>query len=338
MSYARPFVPPVLSRSVSRVIALPTRSVPHTVPHGHVVVHEGRRVESSGGALPHRLSGERGASSSHLPTHADVLSTLQPQASQGLGNTQNSGSPLIDLDGTYTVAVPGYVQVAHISLLTPQPVTAYIMPVPGAVQDNTGSFRLIARISVGKGKSSHTFYVDIPTYIVGSSAIAGTNGVLVAIPLVCSDLNISVRIAKCGPAQTTAFLNATDTNNPPNPTPAELSPPGANPTTYTVRAFIAQEESTPRGRPLAGRHTAALVASGGGTLTANPAQGCDSFMILADPTGTITGSLTDVTGNVTANLPVNTILPIGSTSMLITATNGGAANHFLEICQFLSFM
>jgi hypothetical protein len=332
MSNLRPPIPPVLSRQIARPIALPTRAVPlKQIP----------LISNAGHAqAPVRLAGGPGQSSAHIPTHSDIMSTVQAGQGQGApGVAGVSPTPLIDLDGTFTIGGDRtgatFAQVAHLSLSSPRAVTAYIGAVKGAPQDFSGQFRLIARVSVGKGKASQVFLVDIPTYTDNPRF----GGAMVALPLVAGDVDIACQVYDYGPSRSVAVLNAQDINNPTPATIAELNPPGTNPVGFTVSAFISQTEATPRARPFAGRHTACVLGPGD-TLKVGAAQACDNLMLLGDPTaGLVLSEIAPNVGGTIANLPVNTILPImAETNEIWVQNTSGSTSHFIELCQYLSFM
>ena len=339
MSNLRPPLPPVLSRQVSRVIALPTRATP--LKHIPVISNAGHVGD------PVRLAGGRGASSPHIPSHADIMSTIQPGVGglggPGTASSKDPNAPLILTSGTYDVGGPGnvaHIQVAHVSFPTPRACTLYVGIVPGSAVDTSGLFTLLGTVKVGRDKGAARFNFDIPAPVTGTTGGLWGRGPLVKIPLVGQDIDCSVRVAPFGSANNPAFYNNQDPNFLDDPPDVG---PGAIPAQHwTLTAFICEGESVPSSHYPA-RHFSTLLAAGGHLLVP-VCMGCDRALVLADPSGAAGAQMTweqlGPGGFDIINLPVTGAsgipIPISSFADRLKLTNNTATQSQVDIIQYLS--
>jgi hypothetical protein len=271
-------LPPVLSRQVSRPIILPTRATPlKHIPAIPSAEHAG---------YPHRIDGERerGTQSHHIPSHQDIMSTLQPTQDKGPAGTPVGppGGVVIHSEGTNNIGGtfgPGPLPLCSATFDRPRAVTVNIAIRPGitdavapAGYRAQGTLTLLATIRVGRGRAATRFNVDIP--IFGStSATSYVRSPDITIPLVAESIDVSMRFALFGwglsnalwvanvlpPAQSDQIFD-----DPPIMTPAQ----SADLAVLPVTAWIGEAEAMPRKNYPFRRVTALLDAAGG----ANPSM------------------------------------------------------------------
>jgi hypothetical protein len=345
-------LPPVLSRQVSRPIVLPTKATPlKHIPHIPSAEHAG---------YPKRIDGgrERGTQSHHIPTHADILSTLQPTQDKGPGpapTTPPSGL-VIHAEGTNDVQSAGVTPLCNVTFDRPRPCTLYVAIRPGIAAGTApgfavpGAFTLIGTVRVGRGRAATRFNFDLP--LIGSVSAAGyIRSPIIELPLDAENIDVSMRWAPFGwGLSNLVWASAVLPNANPDSTfddPPVLQPGQGPNIVVPVTAWVAEGESTPRLNYPLRRVTSILDASGGATpsMIIPICMGVDRVSLLSDgaatpvaqPAVTYAFIGPGAVGNIAGLLPNEEPLVIPDQCHQIKVTNSDGANpHNFCLIQYSS--
>jgi hypothetical protein len=304
MSNLRPPIPPVLSRQIARPIALPTRAVP--LKHIPLISNAGHAQ------APVRLAGGPGLSSPRIPSHADIMSTVQQ--TQSPASNPTNPIPSILSDGTYEIGgigQPTRTPLAHISFDRPMPCTIYVAIKPGTAISNQGAFvpqgtfTLLVTVRFGRGRGATRLNFDLP--MVGPIINgAWVRSPILAIPVNAQDVDVAARFAPFGGGLTAAewapFLPTAAQDNifddPPD------IPPGLGPVaTIAITAWIAESESTPR--RLFPMRKMSTTLGAGNSIDIPVCTGAEACRLTADPTLGTTFAFIQPGPSTIGNLPAN---------------------------------